>query len=506
MPKGRTSTISSRSSGSSNRSEGSISGGSISDNIEFEGSGGMIGGGGSAAGSGSDEQHTTEQLNENLNELGTIQVQIESRTRGGIETVGVNFREEPGIADVSSVSGNTYEVDYENETCNCMHYRMRETRCRHIDAVETAMGQARRSNLTSSASANAIEARSNLDSIEDQERDLILQDQFDDEHFYLDNMDEFEDKLRNGVEVEYEYDNVLNGSDITFGVELEFVGGNANAIARDLYNEGICSDPERLGYHRRSSNPNLWKLESDSSVSSGSQGGELVSPILKDTPQTWRNIERICEIAKRHGATVNGRCGGHVHVGIDPLDTARQRWKRLFKVVSGYEECIYRAAGGDNGVIRRGYDHYAMPFRNKALMGIQSRITMNDEHDLRNMVGSMIATRYYGLNLKNISENRAKTVEFRYFNGSLNPKQIQANVKLAAGVVMAARKNRTRDIQSIGFGVSESFKRRGNMVNNFDETNSRSSKKLAEFLDIAFTRKKDKDSILNIFSKTTWRD
>lgn len=48
--------------------------------------------------------------------------------------------------------------------------------------------------------------------------------------------------------------------------------------------------------------------------------------------------------------------------------------------------------------------------------------------------------RYYGLNLKNIAIDRDSTVEFRYFNGSLNPKQIQANIRLSAGIINAAEK------------------------------------------------------------------
>lgn len=48
--------------------------------------------------------------------------------------------------------------------------------------------------------------------------------------------------------------------------------------------------------------------------------------------------------------------------------------------------------------------------------------------------------RYYVLNLKNIAIDRASTVEFRYFNGSLNPKQIQANIRLSAGIINAAEK------------------------------------------------------------------
>lgn len=71
---------------------------------------------------------------------------------------------------------------------------------------------------------------------------------------------------------------------------------------------------------------------------------------------------------------------------------------------------------------------------------------MDNEEDVRVMterVSNM--NRYYGINLKNIATDRAPTVEFRYFNGSLNPKQIQANIKLAAGIINSSEKSRWRD-------------------------------------------------------------
>lgn len=70
---------------------------------------------------------------------------------------------------------------------------------------------------------------------------------------------------------------------------------------------------------------------------------------LKDTPETWRQIEVICEVTKRHGARVNHSCGAHVHIGMNKLDTARKRWRRFFKMIENYEEYLYRAAGGDLG-------------------------------------------------------------------------------------------------------------------------------------------------------------
>ncbi|MHC9378516.1 amidoligase family protein, partial [Clostridium perfringens] len=109
----------------------------------------------------------------------------------------------------------------------------------------------------------------------------------DDNHFYTDNETDFDNDFAeiNDDSIEYEYENVLNGNNSTFGVELEFVGGDANTIARELYDLGIVSSPIRLGYHSRSE-PGKWKLERDGSVSDGDAGGEIVSPILKDTPET----------------------------------------------------------------------------------------------------------------------------------------------------------------------------------------------------------------------------
>lgn len=493
MPKGRRNTIASRGSGSGSGSGSGLGGG--------PGLGGGSGIGSSANGSASDEI-TADLIHERLQQQGDINVQVFSRTRGMNEDVRVHFNEEPGTAEVSSSSGSTYHVDYINGTCDCMHYRMREERCRHLDAVDTAMGQEAISQVEGNSGIDAI---SRLDQAEEDIRNNIGLDQEDDGYFYLDHISSFRRKLREGVNVDYEYENVLNGNDLTFGIELEFVGGNPDAIARDLYREEICAYPERVRYHAPSVE-GKWKLERDGSVSDGTEGGELVSPILRDTPETWRQIERICEIASRHGARVDQRCGGHVHIGMEPLDTARQRWRRFFKIMSGYEECVYRAAGGDLGRVRSNSRTYATRFRDRAEVGINYRTQLNNEYDVRNFTRVVSESeRYYGINLTNISDNRRETVEFRYFNGSLNPKQIQANVKLAAGVMTAARKARTKDIGSIGYEVSENFKRRGKLVNDYNVTSPRTQNKLAEFLDIIFTRKKDKDALIDVLSKNNWK-
>lgn len=289
-----------------------------------------------------------DRLVDRIQRSRSVMVQVPSRSRGGMEDTQVDF-EESGRARVHSASGNMYDVDYENGTCTCIHHRIRGGGCRHIDAARQALGQLERetNSIQPTNIQSSLEDQINFDDSEERRRESINAELEDDEFFYSDNEEEFNRTLERSIQepLIYEYDNVLNGSRNTFGIELEFVGGNADAIARELYQLGICGYDHRVSYHSRSI-PGKWKLERDGTVSSGTGGGELVSPVLQDNPQTWHQIKTICEVAKRNGATINHKCGGHVHIGMDPLDTARQRWKRFFKAVSSFEDVLYRLAGG----------------------------------------------------------------------------------------------------------------------------------------------------------------
>ncbi|MCR1952727.1 amidoligase family protein [Clostridium sp. DSM 100503] len=127
--------------------------------------------------------------------------------------------------------------------------------------------------------------------------------------------------------------------------------------------------------------------------------------------------------------------------------------------------------------------------------------SMENDEDVMVMARSVSRmNRYYGINLKNIATDKAPTVEFRYFNGSLNPKQIQANIKLAAGIINASEKSRWRDTED------ENYKKRGKILkNSTSSSGTRTKEKMIELLDIAFSRKKDKDMLLNVLKRNEWR-
>lgn len=447
------------------------------------------------------------RVNTRLQSSRTVTVPTYSNTRRREENLQVTYDEDGRHAHVTSSSGNIYEVDYIDNNCNCMHFRTRGGNgCRHIDAVSRGLGQItlqpdRISSGDSSPSTEHELVRSLSDQQDEATRNALNQDIEDDGFFYSDNEQDFLNMLEaaRNIEPEYEYENVLNGSQNSFGIEIEFVGGNANAIANELYRLGICAFDHRVHYHARGV-PGKWKLESDGSVCSGSEGGELVSPVLKDTPETWRAIEKICEVVKRHGGSIDYRCGGHVHIGMDSLDTAKQRWKRLMKNISCFEDVLYRLAGGSSGRIRSGYNRYASPFATEAQRAVNRPFRMESETDVNNFARDICRSRYNAINLTNIpNPNKPNTVEFRYFNSSLDHRQLQANIKIANAIMVSSEKARTH-----GDSVSETMKKRGNMLKEQPPGRNRDNTALMKFVDIIFSRKKDKDRIINVFAKNNW--
>lgn len=95
----------------------------------------------------------------------------------------------------------------------------------------------------------------------------------------------------------------------TFGVEIEFQG-NREEVARLMNAKGVRAYVE--GYNH--STKNHWKLITDSSC-----GYELVSPPLKGR-EGLEQLKKACEALKEAGASVDRRCGLHVHHDINDYD------------------------------------------------------------------------------------------------------------------------------------------------------------------------------------------
>ncbi len=98
----------------------------------------------------------------------------------------------------------------------------------------------------------------------------------------------------------------LTGNE-TFGLELEFEKAKLSSIKQNIFDNKNLDD---------------WKIVNDGSLY---KGGEVVSPILTDTIDTWENLKTVCQIIEKY-AVVGENTGGHIHVGTQVLGEGKQVW------------------------------------------------------------------------------------------------------------------------------------------------------------------------------------
>jgi hypothetical protein len=216
-----------------------------------------------------------------------------------------------------------------------------------------------------------------------------------------------------------------------FGVELEFElpdhidrAAALQAIGRDLHAAGITPGPHQTGYHQGRAGFSTWRFEQDSTVD-----GEIVSPILYDEPESWRQIATVCDVVRRHGGEATRATGGHVHVGTGDFGMDVNRHSALLGLVQQHEDVLYRLAQNPARPAHRGLQ-WCTP--NPA-----------PSHGYRNLPHFQAVNRGHqlGLNFEAVQGARSDHVEFRMWDGSLDPGVIQAQVNLSLGLVDAASRN-----------------------------------------------------------------
>lgn len=415
----------------------------------------------------------------------SVTTQQYSVTRRRIESMQVDIVE-PEHAHVHSASGRVYDVRYgENPSCDCPDFRIRHRgeegyRCRHILGARSAAGMAvseaevaaatqARVPLTNRAVFDASRAAQEM-AAQRAEESSITAPLLEAHEVSLEDDEAFRALLERAQrgDFPYEYENVLGGSDNTFGVEIEFVGGDRQAIARELHRRGLIPQPRQTGYHSLRA-PGMWAFETDGSVD-----GEIVSPVFRDTPEVWRQIEEVCQVIREHGGRVDSRCGAHVHIGRVPLDHDNVRFQNLVNLWKSNEDLLYRiGAGGESGGQHRGTT-YARPLASN--IGITSHYAV-------------------------INNCRSQTIEFRVFNGTLDPKQIQTNIRLAHAMVNAAGRMRQPE-QPENLGNAAFRMVRGSRVREEDQNHNA----IRRFLDRIFTRVNDKLSVLWLYATSRWQN
>lgn len=256
---------------------------------------------------------------------------------------------------------------------------------------------------------------------------------------YISDYREAEKKMKNGESpMEYTYENATNGvcspeSGRGFGVEIEFDLGSSRRvsterIARELYDEGLTTVPYQQGYHTNAaSGYQSWTFENDVTVD-----GEIVSPVLHDTPESWEQIEKVCNIVKRNGGKATARTGQHVHMGLVTKDEKERgvdvERKKLAatQVYAAYQDTMRRVQTDPKRKSHRDSE-WAQPMRENSTQ--------------RNIYSMQQGRNHFGNDhFASMNMGHQGRIEFRGADGSLDPAHIQAQVMTSAAVVSAAER------------------------------------------------------------------
>jgi hypothetical protein len=361
---------------------------------------------------------------------------------------------------VHSASGREYVITTDRTgqaavACSCPDHQHRHRVCRHMAGYNVlASQQAEQATRQAEAPQHEVQNRVVVaptilhavvddEAALDRERDRALyawaERHAHDGVFVSENDETWERLKQQAMQPdglgEYERENVLDGSNLTFGIELEVEGVSGDDIARALYRSGLSRHTFEQRYSAQADGE--WIAKRDGSLVGGC---EVVSPVLRDTPETWAAIEEVTRILREHGARTSERTGFHIHISHEVLDDRGYRWQRLGRYMVGFSNQYYRM-GAANAVDRFGTPHrgtyYAAPLKRSWVRDIKRTDTaLEASKKIIRYVGHN--SRYQIINTAKFIEQGVPTVEFRYPNGTVDPVIVQRQIQLAHATIMQA--------------------------------------------------------------------
>lgn len=214
---------------------------------------------------------------------------------------------------------------------------------------------------------------------------------------------------------------------LTFGIEIEY-----RNLSREIVTNFIKA------YY-----PTWTSKKEDAIMKTASNpliGGEIVSPILKDSKNSWLEITDICNfLIMNHASALN--TGAHIHIGASIFENNSKYLLRFIKLWCAYEHIIYRFSYGEYIYARDTLLEYSKPVGKELKFLIKTlKLSENDSFDF--LVTVLNLGKKRGLNLANINHNPDKnTIEFRCPNGTFRPTIWHNNFVLFARMIEYAKKN-----------------------------------------------------------------
>ena len=201
-----------------------------------------------------------------------------------------------------------------------------------------------------------------------------------------------------------------------FGVEIEINGLHTNGAA-DVLN-AVNIECRSEGYHHETRA--YWKTVTDSSVS----GCEVVSPPMSGE-EGVREVRKVARALARGGASVDRRCGLHVHVDAAGLS------------VSDVCNIIERYSAFESNI-----DAFIPQSRRGSNNGFCGSLGYYNNDNFRNatsirQLATVVYERGSKINIQSYAQHG--TIEFRHHSGTINASKIEHWIRFCVNFVEMSR-------------------------------------------------------------------
>lgn len=267
-------------------------------------------------------------------------------------------------------------------------------------------------------------------------------------------------------------DNLGLDSNVTFGLEIEYEAEHNKDIKDFITYE--CD-------------PWLWKTDF-----SLSDGGEINSPVLRDTKKTWEMLKKVCEYLKKMQVKTTDNAAGHIHIGAHILGEDLKAWYRFVKLYACYEHVLYRFYFGDKLIGRPRLLYFAASIANTLRECLKIAIKEKTFEDTLRSFFSF-NTKFQSVNFGNVNfyditnYQTKNTIELRSPNATDEEIIWQNNVNTAAKMVTHTKSGLV-DEDFLDFKLSKTpeYQDYTAYINSIHLTDA------LEFVDLVFDRNIDK--------------
>lgn len=249
------------------------------------------------------------------------------------------------------------------------------------------------------------------------ENNLISKMKYSDKEKLLELLKEYKISLRDKLNINPSH---------TFGIEIEYDGefSKIDSLIKSINYEWLKN--ERL-------TKTFWHHEEERSVP---HGGEVISPILIDSVETWNQIKDICNLLIKDGCHANNRTAAHIHFGTQIIGSDIYNWLKFLKLYATYENILFRFGYGEYERDRPNIISHSNPIAYNFLYTYKKYINAIKAPSFNELIRSLLFTyKTDAITMNNMinggtSFKNGRTIEFRCPNGTLEPIIWQNNVNL----------------------------------------------------------------------------